>query len=62
MKIAAGHESKHKPAMSKAGDVVVDIPISTGLWIFPGREDQRCISLGMRVLSASLDSGRGKVV
>ena len=30
MKIAAGHESKHKAAMSKAGDVVVVIPISTG--------------------------------
>ena len=26
MKIAAGHESKHKAAMSKAGDVVVVIP------------------------------------
>ena len=31
MKIAAGHESKHKAAMSncKAGDVAVVIPIST---------------------------------
>ena len=29
MKIAAGHESKHKAAMSKAGDLVVVIPIST---------------------------------
>ena len=29
MKIAAGHESKHKAAMSKAGDVLVVIPIST---------------------------------
>ena len=30
MKIAAGHESKHKAAMSKAGDVVVVILIQTG--------------------------------
>ena len=30
MKIAAGHESKNQAAMSKAGDVVVVIPISTG--------------------------------
>ena len=29
VKIAAGHESKHKAATSKAGDVVVVIPIST---------------------------------
>ena len=31
MKIAAGHELKHKAAMSKVGDVEVGIPISITL-------------------------------
>ena len=38
MKIAAGHESKHKAAMSKAGDVVEVISISTGQCVCAGQK------------------------